>query len=348
MSASETANDLYCLIVGVGRTEYQPWSLPVSEKDARAFESFVTNAGKNPYPVNGLTVLTNEDATRERILKEFAKLEDISISNQNCVIYIYYSGHGLQYIKKDGNVDYYLIPNDANPDDLKNTAIESKQFVDNLRKIASSRFVVFLDTCHAKGIHSSQLDRGQYVASTLPVGDIENLVAGQQGRAVILSSSLGQDSIALDEGDNSLSVFTSCLLDGLSGKAAYLGELSIGVLRIFEYLSFSVPKVVRQAGYTQQPIFECSGVTGNYPIAIVNDFVNSKKGIIFERLKRKIETRKILLQDIERRKQANLWALSRSVDSEQSLIYQDRIRDYEQEEDRLWQEIENITEQILE
>lgn len=124
-------------------------------------------------------------------MKEFAKLEDISISNQNCTIYIYYSGHGLQYNKKDGSVDYYLIPNDANPDDLKDTH-KSKQFVDNLRKIVSSRFVVFLDTCHAKGVHSSQLNRGQYVASIFPVRDLENLVAGQQGRAVILSSSLGQ------------------------------------------------------------------------------------------------------------------------------------------------------------
>jgi hypothetical protein len=342
---------LYCLIIGVGQTLYSPWSLPVTENDAYAFEKFIKDSGRNFYPVQDVSILTNSNATRDNILQKIEWLAQETHKNDNQAVYIYFSGHGF---KSNDPISplYFLIPHDAQPDSLQQTSIKASEFIDAIRKIKTERLVVFLDCCHAEGMASAKNVKIQPMSP--PSDFIEQLVINK-GRAVIASSTTEQFSWISKEFNPKLSVFTACLLEGLHGSAAFPGETTIGLLRLFEYLSYRVYKVAQQIGKVQQPIFECAGVTSNFPISRISglskqDIEISQKpkssNITIQRIIQKIDSRYELLSDAVRSKQANLKALTRSIDPEQIAIFKIRIDEQELEEESLWKEIESLSSQI--
>ena len=61
------------------------------------------------------------------------------------MVIVYFSGHGWT----DGEGRHYLIPYDAEQDQLRATALLNREFSDYLDEIETNRLVVFLDACHA-------------------------------------------------------------------------------------------------------------------------------------------------------------------------------------------------------
>lgn len=58
----------YALLIGVGRSAYPDWSLPVTVKDVTALQGILVNPDLCGYPAANIRVLTDDRATRQAIL----------------------------------------------------------------------------------------------------------------------------------------------------------------------------------------------------------------------------------------------------------------------------------------
>lgn len=285
----------YALLVGVGRTAYARWSLPVTVQDVQTLRSVLVNTDLCGYPddESHVCVLVNESSTRQNILDRLKWLENQTSLSAGSTAIIFYSGHGW---KDQGTGKYYLIPHDADPLDLPSTALSGDDFSTALRKIHSARLLVFIDSCHAagvatsKGLPSLQLPSG-YSPIALPKSISQDIRQGQ-GRAVFSSSTGAQKSWIRPDGK--LSLYTYHLVEALHGAGSRVGETFVRLSDLMYYLNKAVPESSRVLGSEQTPFadlaaedFEVAllrggkGMPGN-PLATIKEESNKLTNNLFQ------------------------------------------------------------------
>lgn len=250
----------YALLIGVGKSAYPAWSLPVTVKDAVALESVLTDPNLCGYPnnKNHVCLLHDESATRNAILNGLNWLKEKSARDSEATVVVYYSGHG--WLNKEGKDNYYLIPHDVEPFDIENSALSAQDFTNGLRQIQAQRLLVVIDSCHAEGMANS---KDGYTAIKLPPSLIQisppksivNDLKQGEGRAVFTSSRGTQ--VSWIRPDNAMSVYTYHLIEALKGKGNNQGDNVVRVSNLMNHLGRTVPKsalTLRQA--EQTPFFD--------------------------------------------------------------------------------------------
>ncbi|MEO1084424.1 MAG: caspase family protein, partial [Acidobacteriota bacterium] len=84
----------FALLIGVGRCRFEPWSLPVTSRDAEALKLLLTDPRRCAYPDQNIQVLTHEQATRSAVTSALTSLRDRIRSVENATVVVYFSGHG--------------------------------------------------------------------------------------------------------------------------------------------------------------------------------------------------------------------------------------------------------------
>ena len=104
----------YALLVGVGRTAYEPWSLPVTVKDIQAIRAILTDPDLCAYPGDDRHIRPIHDkaATRAAIFDGLAWLKAQAAPDPEAIAVIFYSGRGWL---DESMGRYYLIPHDVEP-----------------------------------------------------------------------------------------------------------------------------------------------------------------------------------------------------------------------------------------
>src|SRR5271165_3479883 len=102
----------YALLVGIGQTDYEKWSLPVTVKDAQAIRAVLTDPGLCAYPDDHVHILHDQGATRDTILEGLDWLAQRVAAEAHATAVVYFSGHG--WLKKRPS-RYFLIPHDVDP-----------------------------------------------------------------------------------------------------------------------------------------------------------------------------------------------------------------------------------------
>lgn len=259
----------YALLIGVGRTDYSPWSLPVTVNDARSLHRLLTDAQRCAYADDDdhMRLLHDETATRDAILDGLRWLCACAQADPEATIVIFYSGHG--WLEAQTGL-YYLIPHDVKPTRQAPTALSGADFTSALRAIPARRLLTILDCCHAGGMAVAKdappewLPQG-YTLHSAPKELVEALKQGA-GRAVFLSS-LGSESSWVGK-DGKLSVYTAHLLEGLMGAGNAIGETEVRLSHLMGYLSQRVPASVRsQYQESQTPYFDMA--TEDFPVALI-------------------------------------------------------------------------------
>lgn len=259
----------YALIVGVGESSYPKLSLPVTVKDGEALRSTLINPNLCAYQddPDHIRFLHDAKATGKAILDELGWLKNLADANPEATVLVFYSGHGW-VDEKIGK--YYLIPHDIDPFDLAGSALDAQVFTQAIRNIKARRLIVFIDSCHAEGMSSSKdkpgfsLPKG-FQQSTLPKGLVDDLTRGE-GRAVFTSSRGTQPSWILK--DNSLSVYTSHLIEALKGAGNKPGDTTVRLSNLASHLSRAVPQTVMQEYKTDQTPYY-SWETEDFPVALL-------------------------------------------------------------------------------
>ena len=130
------------LFIGIDRyASSQISELTCARRDAIALEALFTDT------LGGSSVLlTDSDATRERIAVEFAGM---ATCDPDDTIVIAFSGHGSE--------THELVPHDARVSDLPTTAIPLDQLQNWFSLIPARRLVFVLDCCFSGGIGAKVL-----------------------------------------------------------------------------------------------------------------------------------------------------------------------------------------------
>lgn len=254
----------FAVLVGVGRCRYAPWSLPATSRDAEALKLTLTDPRHCGYPDENIRLLTNENATRKRILATMKELGEVIADVPDSTLIVFYSGHG--WLDEKGR--YFLMPHDTDPYRFSATALSGKRFTKALRRMRPSRLLVLLDTCHAGGMAAAKESLPGLPAGhkAPPEGLAEALGAGN-GRAVLSSCRGEETSLVLPE--RNLSLFTHHLIEGLAG-AASSGESYVSVLDLGRYISRQVALGAEQLKDKQTPFFKAE--TEDFPVALFPGF----------------------------------------------------------------------------
>jgi len=266
---SDTFTHGYALLIGVGESAHQKYSLPVTVKDVQALRKILIDPNLCAYPNDGqhIRLLHDAGATRTAILDGLAWLKKQVAANPESTVVIYYSGHGWL----DQSTDrYYLIPHDIDFD-ISASALSAAEFNDALRQIQSQRLLVIIDCCHAQGMAAAKAGKADlklppgFVPAVPAKGLLDELAKGE-GRAVFTSCRGSQKSWIRNDG--SMSIYTYHLIEALQGATNQPGDTVVCVADLMKHLDRAVPKSASQErSATQQPWF--SGETTNFPIALL-------------------------------------------------------------------------------
>jgi hypothetical protein len=247
---------------GVARLKY-------TVNDAEALYDVLTGpAGFKKEHVLRLTDKSDKKPTLRNIkwalgtfLARSAKKDD--------TVFIFFAGHGApevdpRGVERDG-LAKYLVPADADPDDLYATALPMDELHAIFGRMEAERVVAFLDACYSGAAGGRTFAAKSTRAGNLDDQFLERLTRAK-GRAIITASRPTEVSLELDELRHG--VFTYYLVEGLKGAADLNHDGIVTLQELYEYVEQRVAQKSRAAGGNQHPIMK-GELEGALPIVKV-------------------------------------------------------------------------------
>lgn len=244
----ETVKDsdvrIWSLVVGVGRYAHMP-TLKYTDDDAYHFYSFLKSPEGGALKDEQVRVLIDEDATRDNILRTMRQL--FMKADENDVVMLYFSGHGLEgsFIP----VDYDGYNNKLQHEDIKAVFEESK----------AKHKICMADACFSGSLLAMKAANVD-VALNKYYKEFENTKGGM----ALLMSSKSQEYSLEDHGLRS-GIFSHYLIKGLKGEADTDKNKIISIKELYD---FTYKNVKTYTAGAQTP-----SISGNYdpkmPISVM-------------------------------------------------------------------------------
>jgi hypothetical protein len=252
------AHDRWAVVVGVGRYESQDIPrLRYTVPDAEAIHQVLTGpAGFKPEHVFLLTDKTERKPTLRNLKWALGTFLARSAQKDDTVL-IFFAGHGApeldqRGIERDG-LAKYLIPSDADPDDLYSTALPMDELQTIFGRIEAERVVVFLDACYSGAAGGRTFASKKTRAVNVDDLFLERLTRAK-GRAIITASRPAEVSIEMADLGHGL--FTYYLLRGLQGAADLNRDGIVSLQELYEYVEQQVSQKARAVGGNQHPVMK--------------------------------------------------------------------------------------------
>jgi len=248
----------WAVIIGVGGYESSAvpkLRYPVADADA-VYQTLIASGGFKKENILLLTDKTERKPTLRNIKWALGTFLARS-AHKNDLVVIYFAGHGASEVDQRGierdGLSKYLVPADADPDDLYSTALPMDEMQNVLGRIEAERVTVFLDACY------SGAAGGRTFASTktrnVSVDDIFlDRLTRSKGRAIVTASRPSELSIELAELGHG--VFTYYLVRGLQGYADNNRDGIVSLQELYEYLAQEVSRKSRAVGGNQHPMMK--------------------------------------------------------------------------------------------
>jgi len=233
----------------IGISQYKTVnSLQFADADARGVYDYLLN--QVGVPKENLFLLTNQQATLVNVRRTLGTELKRKASPQDTVI-IYFAGHGAPETDPNSpdndGLEKYLVPYDADPDDLYTTGLPMREVEVIMQRIAAERVIFIADTCFSGATTGRTFVTGalRAVVSEAFLARLSNA----KGRVVMTASRANEVSAELFNMRHG--VFTYYLLEGLWGKADIDGDKMITIDEIYNYVSQKVPAATNQ---NQHPV----------------------------------------------------------------------------------------------
>jgi hypothetical protein len=245
--------DGYALIIGVGA------DLPITVQDAQALHDVIVDPNRAAYPPHQVDLLTEASADRHGVLAAFDRLIERVEHNPDATVIVYFSGHGGRIEHAHEPPEYFLVPYGYDPSRRAETAVSGLEFTRKVEAIQARKLVVLLDCCHAGGVPALKEPGQAFVKSPVPPELLAVLASGS-GRVVVASSHEHEYSYT----GAPYSVFTTCLLEALGGRAAVNPD---GYARILDVLIYLFKHVPERASGPQHPfVKKVLDLGDNFPL----------------------------------------------------------------------------------
>jgi uncharacterized caspase-like protein/peptidoglycan/xylan/chitin deacetylase (PgdA/CDA1 family) len=221
----------------VGIDDYKKWPrLQYAVRDAEGVGQVLVQ--KFGFAPERVITLKNEQATRAGILGAFHDLMERGKNagglQPNDRVFMFFAGHGATRKLSSGRDLGYIVPVDADPDNLATDAIPMTEIQNIAESLPAKHELFVMDACYS----GLGLTRGGANAAFLR----EN--GRRLGRQMLTAG--GTDQLVSDGGPNGHSVFTWTLLQGLGGKADLNGDGMITATELAAYVAPAVSSVSQQ------------------------------------------------------------------------------------------------------
>ncbi len=236
---------IWAVIVGVSRYEHMP-SLKYSDDDAYKIYAFLKSPEGGALPDEQIRLLIDEDATRNNILKA---LNEVSLkADENDVVMMYFSGHGLEGT---------FIPIDYNG---YQNALKHDEIRELFNRSSAKHKVCYADACHS----------GSLLAAKSPFASelnyfYDELDKSSGGTAFMMSSKSKEYS--LEDGGLRQGIFSHYLIRGLKGEADINKNKTITIRELFDWVSKNVKEYT---GNAQSPLI-AGDYDENMPVGFVRE-----------------------------------------------------------------------------
>ncbi len=254
----KAGRDGYAVVIGVGRYENPTIpTLKYSVADADAvYNVLITNAGFKKDNVLLLTDRTERKPTLRNIKYALGTFLARTAQKEDTVI-VYFAGHGAPDVDQRGlerdGLAKYLIPSDADPDDLFSTALPMDDLQTIFGRIEAERVVMFLDACYSGAAGGRTFASRSTRATAVDDLFLERLTRSR-GRAIVTASRPSELSIELPELGHG--IFTYYLTEGLKGAADLNRDGIVSLQELYEYVEQQVSRKSRAVGGNQHPVMK--------------------------------------------------------------------------------------------
>ncbi|AEE48141.1 caspase family protein [Haliscomenobacter hydrossis] len=218
---------LYVLAIGVSKYSHKDINkLDYAAKDANDFVACVRKQKGLLYHDVVVKTLTEAQASKDSILNGFDWL--VSQTTSRDVAMLFFAGHGVD----DNSGNFYYLPANANPEELRRSAVSQGDVQSTVRSVAG-KILVFMDACHSGSLMRPIMRRSDLAPDIAAV--VNELSAAENG-AITFSSATTRE-FALEDPSWQNGAFTKALVEGLSGKAVVPGQNRITVKSLDAYVS---------------------------------------------------------------------------------------------------------------
>lgn len=239
VGAPARTGERWAVVIGIDQYRDPGISaLRYATADAQAvFRFLTTNGGVKPANAR---LLINKDATQREIrqvLGDFLRQKAL----RDDEVIIYYAGHGTTEpdSSAEGGVAKYLVPWDADAQNLFSSAIPMEEIDRIFGRLSARKILMIQDTCFSGGAGGRTfLARGLTSRSTSLTDRFLQELTQKEGRMILTASDVNQvsqEDPALGHG-----IFTHFLLEALNGAADLDGDGAITVREVHLYLQRKV------------------------------------------------------------------------------------------------------------
>lgn len=244
--AAKTVPDAFAVVIGIEK--YRQAGVPAVDYASRDAKTMAAYLGAMGFDPKNVAVLTDAQAGKVDFDKHFGKWLKNRVGPKSRV-FVYYAGHGAPNPTTGAG---YLMPYEADPSYLDETAYPVTQLYAELAKLPTKDVTVVLDACF-----SGQGERSLFAKGTRPLVPLQK-TRGPENAAVIAAASGSQISASDHEARHGL--LTYHLLAGLHGGADENGDGKITTAELFAYARPAVERAAKLQNVEQTPTV--SGETG--------------------------------------------------------------------------------------
>jgi len=267
--APTPAHERWAVVIGIGQYEHPSIpSLRFTVADAEAIYATLLGVGFKKEHVLLLTDKGDKKPTLKNIKWALGTFLARSARKDDTVL-IFFAGHGApetdpRGLERDG-LAKYLIPSDADEDDLYSSALPMEELQTIFSRIESERVVAFLDACYSGAAGGRTFAARKTRAAGIDDQFLERLTR-TKGRAIITASRPTEVSIELAELGHG--IFTYYLVNGLKGAGDLNRDGIITLQELYEYVEQQVRIKSRAVGGNQHPVMK-GELEGILPLARV-------------------------------------------------------------------------------
>jgi hypothetical protein len=239
------APHIYVLSIGIDEYKSSKDNLKFAVKDAESIARMIRQESLTQYKEDKVhvTLLKNNNATKNNIMKEIGQLSRVIKPNDVFVLFI--AGHGVLH----GGL-YSIVTHDFDGNLSKDNLISSNEVMEFSKNMKSLTQIFILDTCHAGGLDN--FVSGLYDARM-------SVLARNMGLHMFASASSTQKALDGFQGKNGM--FTYALLEGLNNNRTADANRD-GKISIYELGGYAKTETIKnssETGYIQTPVINNFG-----------------------------------------------------------------------------------------
>ena len=254
--SSEPPARRHAVIIGID--QYEDSRIPnlrYAKADAEAIYQVLTDPALGRVPSENVQLLLNAQATERKI--RWALADDLPRrAGKHDTVLVYFAGHGAPVgnprVKSNDGMEKYLLPADANVDNLRSTGIPMEAVQKYFEYLDSNQVFFFIDSCYSGVAGGRTFERPDYQARA---GLLTNEFLdhfGAEGRVVITACDVNEVSLESHELGHGL--FTHYLTEGLKGAADLNKDGFVTLQELYEYVQEHVSSHAQKLSRRMNPV----------------------------------------------------------------------------------------------